>query len=139
GWRANPGTREVIASARLPLPPARSTTRLMLPAFLPQAPPAPAPAPTSSGPDAQTIFYLTLLFIFLTAIITTVFTKWARDKCLKFFNCYHVTLERIRGQTIWGTLKVFSSGVEVVYDHAFVDARGRKKTSYLIYGLEVEQ
>ena len=37
--------------------------------------------------------------IFLTAIITTVVTKWARDKCLKFFNHYHVTLERTRGAT----------------------------------------
>src|SRR5687768_13120097 len=50
------------------------------------------PAPTDAGPNAATVFYITLLFIFLTAIITTVVTKWARDKCLKFFNGYHVTL-----------------------------------------------
>lgn len=92
----------------------------------------------SSGPSASTIFYLTLLFIFLTAIITTVATKWARDKCLKFFNRYHVTLERARGQTIWGRLKVFSTGVEVVYDHAYVDTRGRKKTSSLLYQQELD-
>jgi hypothetical protein len=106
--------------------------------LLAQAPPPPPPAP-AAGPDAGTIFYLTLLFIFATAIVTTVFTKWARDKCLKYFNHYHVTLERSRGQTIWGQLKVFSSGVEVVYDHPFVDARGRKKTSYMLYGPELEQ
>jgi hypothetical protein len=110
----------------------------MLAAFLAQTSPPPAPAPTSSGPNAATIFYLTLLFIFLTAAVTAVFTKWARDKCLKFFNGYHVTLERIRGQTMWGGLKIFSSGIEVVYDHAFVDARGRKKTSFMIYGAELE-
>src|SRR5947209_7547413 len=91
-----------------------------------------------SAAGAAAIFYLTLLFIFLTAIITTVATKWARDKCLKFFNHFHVTLERQRGQTIWGELRVFSSGVEMIYDHAFVDVRGRKKTSFLIYGPEVE-
>src|SRR5436190_21610206 len=100
--------------------------------------PSPAQAATS-GPSGATIFYLTLLFIFLTAAITTVFTKWARDKCLKFFNHYHVTLERVRGQTTWGKLKVFSSGVEVVYDHPYVDHRGRKKNSYLIYQQELEQ
>ena len=38
--------------------------------------------------------------------VTAVFTKWARDKCLKYFHRYHVTLERVRGQTIWGGLKV---------------------------------
>src|SRR5438034_5699786 len=95
--------------------------------------------PPGAGPNAATVFYVTLLFIFLTASITAVATKWARDKCLKFFSGYHVTLERARGQTIWGALKVFSSGIEIVYDHAFVDARGRKKTSNLIYQQELDQ
>ena len=100
---------------------------------------AQASPPPAGGPSAATLFYITLLIIFATAILTTIVTKWARDKCLKFFHRYHVTLERTRGQTIWGQLKVFSSGVEVIYDHPFVDARGRKKTSYMIYGLELEQ
>ncbi len=98
----------------------------------------PAPA-TGGGPSASTIFYLTLLFIFLTAIVTALATKWARDKCLKFLHGYHVTLERVRGQTTWGELKVFSSGIEVVYDHPYVDHRGRKKTSFMIYQQELEQ
>ncbi len=103
-------------------------------AFLAQNTPGQA-----SAPSAAAIFYLTLLFIFLTAIVTTVVTKWARDKCLKFFHHYHVTLERTRGQTSWGKLKVFSSGIEIVYDHPYVDHRGRKKTSYMIYQQELEQ
>src|SRR5687768_17387644 len=88
--------------------------------------------------SAAAVFYLTLLFIFLTAVITTVVTKWARDKCLKLFHGYHVTLERLRGQTSWGALKVFSTGVEIVYDHPYVDHRGRRKTSYIIYQQELE-
>ena len=108
----------------------------MFAALLAQAPP---PAPVPAQPvSAATIFYLTLLFIFLTAIITTVATKWSRDKCLKFLNRYHVTLERYRGQTIWGKLKVFSTGLEVVYDHPFIDARGRKKTSFMMYQQEMD-
>ena len=93
----------------------------------------------AAAPSASTLFYLTLLFIFRTAIITTVVTKNARDKCLKFFNHYHVTLERLRGQTSWGSLRVFSSGVEIVYDHPYTDHRGRRKTSYLIYQQELDQ
>lgn len=95
--------------------------------------------PASTGPSAATLFYLTLLFIFVTAIITALVTKWARDKCLKFFHHYHVTLERTRGQTSWGKLRVFSTGIEIVYDHPYVDHRGRKKTSYLVYQQELEQ
>jgi hypothetical protein len=93
----------------------------------------------ATAPSASTLFYLTLLFIFLTAIVTTVLTKNARDKCLKFFHHYHVTLERLRGQTSWGRLRVFSSGVEIVYDHPYVDHRGRRKTSYLMYQQELDQ
>src|SRR5437867_3013813 len=40
----------------------------------------------AAAPSAATVFYLTLLFIFVTAIVTTVVTKWARDKCLNFIN-----------------------------------------------------
>jgi hypothetical protein len=36
-------------------------------------------------------------------------------------------------------MRVFSTGVEIVYDHPYVDHRGRKKTSYLIYQHELEQ
>jgi hypothetical protein len=95
-------------------------------------------AQSAAGSTAVGVFYVSLIFIFTTAIVTAVVTKWARDKCLKFFHGYHVTLERAHGQTIWGQFKAFSSGVEIVYDHSFVDTRGRKKTSYLIYGAEVE-
>jgi len=66
-----------------------------------------AQAQAGGAPGPAAVFYLTLLFIFVTAIVTTVLTKWTRDKCLKFFRGYHVTLERLRGQTIWGRLKVF--------------------------------
>jgi hypothetical protein len=103
-------------------------------------PPVPLPAHLAQTPaGAATVFYLTILFIFLTAVITTVVTKWAKDKCLKFFHGYHVTLERTRGQTSWGALKVFSTGVEIVYDHPYVDPRGRRKTSYMVYQQELEQ
>src|SRR5688500_17870878 len=95
------------------------------------------PVPLAQA-NASTIFYLTLLFIFLTAIITAVATKMARDKCLKFFREYRVTLERNRGQTMWGRLKVFSAGIEIMYDHPYVDPRGRQKSSHMIYQPELE-
>ena len=116
---------------------AAATLIIDLAEYIAQAPP---PAPSlNTGPSAATVFYVTLLFIFLTAIVTTVVTKWARDKCLKFFHGFHVSLERTRGQTTWGQIKVFATGVEITYDHPYIDARGRKKTSYMLYGPEFEQ
>lgn len=90
------------------------------------------------GPDAATLFYLTLLFIFLAAIVTTFVTRWSKDKCLAMFRGYHVTLTRVKGQTVWGTLKVFSSGLEVEYDAPYRDLRGHLKTSLMFYQPEIE-
>ena len=109
----------------------------MIAAFLAQNPP-PTPSP-NTGANAATVFYITLLIIFLTGIVTTVVTKWARDKCLKYFHGFHVTLERARGQTTWGLVKIFATGVEITYDHPYVDAHGLKKTSYMLYGPDFEQ
>lgn len=89
-------------------------------------------------PNAATIFYLSLLVIFLAGVITTIITKWMRDKCLTIFHGYHVTLEGLRGSTDWGRFKAMSSGIELVYDHPYTDTHGRKKTSLLIYGAEIE-
>lgn len=93
----------------------------------------------SAAPSATGFFIITVFFIFITAIITTVATKWSRDKCLRLFHNYHVTLERSRGQTGWGKLRVFPTGVEVLFDDPYVDARGRKKTSFMLYQQELEQ
>ncbi len=92
-----------------------------------------------SAPNASTIFYWSLLLIFLTAIVTTIVTKWSRDKCLKRLHGYHVTLENNRGMVDWGRLKTLSSGIELTYDHPYIDTKGRKKTSYMLYQPEVEQ
>ena len=95
-------------------------------------------AQATGAASAVTVFYLTLLFIFLTAIVTTVATKWARDKCMKLFHTGRITLQRSRGQMLWGRLKVFSSGIEVSYDNAYIDPRGRRKTSHLFYQADVD-
>ena len=91
-----------------------------------------------SSTDSSSILLWTLVAIFVTGVVTTLATKWARDKCLKLFHGYHVTLEGVRGNTDWGYFRCFSSGMELVYDRPYVDIGGRKKTSLLIYGNEIE-
>ena len=86
----------------------------------------------------DSLFFLTILFIFGTAIITAVFTKWAKDKCLKFFNGDNVTIEREDGRVVWGKLAVLSSGVEVEFGTPGVDRIGRRRSSVMVYGDEVE-
>lgn len=88
--------------------------------------------------DAATLFYISLLVIFVAGLITTLVTKMSRDKVLKLFNGYHITIAGPKGRTDFGRLKVFSSGVELVYDSPYIDPRGRKKNSFMLYQTEIE-
>lgn len=92
----------------------------------------------AAAPNSNNLFFYSIIFIFVAGIITTVVTKWAKDKCLKFFNHFHATLERNRGQLLWGQLRVFSSGLEMRFDQPYIDLRGHKKTSFLFYQSDIE-
>ena len=76
---------------------------------------------------------VTILIIFLAAIITIVVKQRKRDKCLKFFNGFHVTYLDAKGRIIWGDLKVFSTGLSLLFDAPFITRRGLIKTSAVIY------
>lgn len=89
-------------------------------------------------PKAADLFYISLLGIFLTGIVSALVTRLTRDKCLKLLHGFHVTLEKARGHSTWGTLKVFSSGMEVAFGHAYADHRGRKRTTMMVYEQEID-
>ncbi len=75
------------------------------------------------------VFLLTLLFIFLTAIISAYIARSNRDRCLKDFDDFHVTIELKDGRIIWGKLAVFSNGLETLYKLPHRDTRGHLETS----------
>jgi hypothetical protein len=85
----------------------------------------------------DSLFFLTILFIFATAVVTAIYTRWAKDKCLKLLQADHVTLERGDGVTIWGRLTVLSEGVEVSFEVPAVDHQGRQRSSVMIYPEEL--
>ena len=105
----------------------------MPPFFMPHA-----LAAAALGGGASSVFYITLLFVFATAIVGTLVSRWKRDACLKFFRGYRVTLVRPRGRTVWGALRVLSSGIELAFDHAVTDGQGRQKRSFLVYQNELD-
>jgi hypothetical protein len=80
---------------------------------------------------------LTILIIFLAAIIAILVQERKRDKCLKFFRDFHVTYLDAKGRIIWGDLKVFSSGLSLLFDAPFITRRGLIKTSAMIYESEM--
>jgi hypothetical protein len=76
---------------------------------------------------------LTLLLIFVTAIITVLIQQRRKDKCLKLLHDYHVSYLTATGKCIWGDLLVFSKGLVVRFDAPYRNSRGIIKSSALIY------
>jgi len=77
---------------------------------------------------------LSILVIFGGALLTAFLRSRARDRCLKDFHRFHVTLERKDGKHIWGTLRVYGSGFELVYREPRQDPSGHIEASYIVYG-----
>ena len=83
------------------------------------------------------VLLLTILFIFLSAIMGAVIARRRRDRCLKLFNDYHVTMAMVDGKVIWGDLHVFAQGFSLEYDAPYQTPAGLIKSSYLLYQPEM--
>lgn len=82
---------------------------------------------------------LTVLLIFVTAIIAALAGAWQRDKCLKLMDDYHVTYLTTAGTPAWGDLVVYSRGIELRFDAPYRTRLGTTKSSSLIYEEELAQ
>jgi len=80
---------------------------------------------------------LTILFIFLSAIVGVVLNVRRKDKCLKLMHDYHVGYLTTAGKALWGDLTVYSQGVELTFDTPYTTRRGLVKNSALIYPEEL--
>lgn len=80
---------------------------------------------------------LTLLFIFLVAIVGVIFQLRRKDKCLKLFAGHHASYLTTAGRAIWGDLIVYSQGLELTFDAPHTTSLGLTKSSALIYDAEL--
>jgi hypothetical protein len=98
-----------------------------------------ATAPAEAGPRpwwqvlVEGSFGLTVLFIFLAAIVAVLVGQLKKDKCLKLVHDYHISYLSTTGKAIWGNLIVCSKGLEVVFDAPYLTRRGIYKSSALLY------
>jgi hypothetical protein len=103
----------------------------------------PTAAPAGTRPWwellADNALGIMIALIFLTAIISTFVAARNRDRCLKKFNRFDVTLIEQSGRAIWGTLRVFSKGLEVIFSAPFTDDGRIYKESFLYYQNELSR
>jgi hypothetical protein len=76
---------------------------------------------------------LTIIFIILAALVGAFARRVTRDKCLKDFAGYLVTLEKTDGRTVWGKVNVQNTGLEFLYPHVHKDEDGHDETTYVLY------
>lgn len=81
----------------------------------------------------DSIFWYTITFIILSALMGALFNARTRDRCLKDFKNFTVTIEEIDGDLAWGDLLVYSTGLELHYHSPHHDADGHNETTYIIY------
>jgi len=86
-------------------------------------------------------FAIGLTLLFLAAVVGAFVAARKRDRCLKRFRNFPVTIEEQSGRTIWGRLKVFSKGLELEFERSAgaegAAPGGPAKNSFLLYESEV--
>ncbi|MFC1483185.1 hypothetical protein ACFL56_02880 [Candidatus Margulisiibacteriota bacterium] len=83
------------------------------------------------------VLFLTVAGILFSAITMIISKFQAKDKCMKDFNKFHVTIELKSGKTFWGELAVYSTGLEVKYREAHQDTDGHTEHSNILYNDEL--
>ena len=84
-------------------------------------------------------FLITVVFIFLTALIGTVLRRRRRDLCLKDFEDFQVSIELKDGSVVWGKLVVYPQDIELLYAQAHLDERGHREFSYVLFSDRVSE
>jgi hypothetical protein len=76
---------------------------------------------------------LTILILLALATIVALIQARRRDRCLKSFEGFPVTLDRADGNLAWGTLDLYSTGFELRYAHPVEATLGHVERSVLTY------
>ncbi len=83
------------------------------------------------------LFWLSMLVLFVAAIVTAIVRLRQKDKCLKLLDSFHVTYLTTAGATMWGDLVVSSGGMELCFDTPYQTRRGLAKCSTLIFDEDI--
>ena len=87
----------------------------------------------------DSIFLLTLGFIFLGALFSNVM-KWRnKDRVLKDLQDFHATIEMQGGKKIWGKTHIYTNGMELYFSRGATNSMGDAINSYILYRDDIDQ
>lgn len=79
------------------------------------------------------ILILTLTLIFLVALFGAFIQRRSKDRCLKDFQDYYIQLMPQKGESVWGILRVYASGLELSFPLPQRDEENHLKSSYILF------
>jgi tetratricopeptide (TPR) repeat protein len=80
-------------------------------------------------------FFISIGLIFLVALFGAYLRSIVRDRCLKSWDGFHITLEQIDGKLIWGVMHLEPTGMELSYLDTVQDEKHIEST-FLLYNSE---
>ena len=80
-------------------------------------------------------FFITIGLIFIVALVGAYLRSIVKDRCLKSWDGFHITLERTDGKLIWGVMRLEPSGIELSYLDTVQDEKHIEST-YLLFNSE---
>lgn len=81
--------------------------------------------------------YVSIFVILITSLVGFYANSRVRDRCLRDFDGYMVTIEHLPGTVAWGRLCTYNAGLEVRYEAAHHDREGHVENSYILYDKEL--
>jgi small nuclear ribonucleoprotein (snRNP)-like protein len=77
---------------------------------------------------------VSIFVILVTSLVGFYVNSRVRDRCLRDFDGYQVVIEDKTGKVMWGALRTYSSGLELLYASARRDeVEGHIENSYILY------
>ena len=87
----------------------------------------------------DSIFFLTLLVIFIGALFSNIM-KWSKkDLVLKDLQNFHASFEMRDGKHIWGEANIYANGMELLFSRQEVNTAGDPITSYIFHNDDIDQ
>jgi hypothetical protein len=80
-------------------------------------------------------FFISIGLVFLLALVGAYLRSMVRDRCLKSWDGFHITVERADGKVIWGVMHLEPTGMELSYLDTIQDEKHIEST-FLIYNSE---
>jgi len=86
----------------------------------------------------DSIFLLTVGFIFLGALFSNVMKWHNKDRVLKDLQGFHSTIEMQDGKRIWGKTEIHTNGLELHFFNVINNSSGDPINSYIFYSDDID-